>query len=134
MNRLLVVLSVGGFLFSGYLSAVKFLSNTCAFNECPYFLGYPACYFGFAMFSTLLVVSVVNLLNKTKSKLPLLVILIVSILGILFAGNFVVKEVVRSKSFVDFISNPLGFPTCVYGLVFYILIFVISLKQLIQNK
>ena len=44
-------LGLAGILFSGYLSAIKFFSATCAFNEpCPYFLGYPACYFGFGMF------------------------------------------------------------------------------------
>ena len=46
-----LVLTLGGVLFSGYLSFYKLLTGNCALNEpCPFFLGYPACWYGFAMF------------------------------------------------------------------------------------
>ena len=55
-----LLLTLAGVLFSGYLSGVKFISDTCAFNEgCPYFLGYPACYYGFLMFSIMFIATLV---------------------------------------------------------------------------
>ncbi len=56
----LLGLALLGFLFSGYYAATKFFTDTCAFGEtCPYFLGYPACYYGFGMFTVLFVTSLV---------------------------------------------------------------------------
>ena len=43
--RITLGLASGGTAFSGYLSAVRLLTGSCAFNEsCPFFLGYPACW------------------------------------------------------------------------------------------
>ncbi len=46
----------------------------------------------------------------------------VSLAGILFAGTFVVQEVLESR-----ITGVLGLSTCAYGLIFYISIFTMSL-------
>lgn len=43
MPKTILILEIADTLFAGYLSAVKLISHTCAFNEsCPYFLEYPA--------------------------------------------------------------------------------------------
>lgn len=92
------------------------------------FLGQPACYFGFAMFFLMFAGSLWALLNpmNTASKK---INLWVSLLGILFAGQFVIPEIANWMQN----GNPhyaLFFPTCAYGLVFYAIIFVLSLRRL----
>lgn len=121
-------LTLGGFLFSGYLSFVKLFSNTCALNEpCPYFLGYPACWYGFGLFSILFISSVVARLNKKHTHLIHWIQIIVSGMGILFAGYFTYPEVLAL--FAGTSSYSLGLPTCAYGLVFYILVFVLAIRE-----
>lgn len=124
------ILSVGGVLFSGYLSAVKFLSGTCAFNEtCPYFLGYPACWYAFGMYSIIFVATGLALWDRIRITSAAKASAFVSLLGILFAGWFVVEELWQSK-----LTGVLGLSTCVYGLIFYILIFFVSLAGIAQIR
>jgi hypothetical protein len=130
-SYLLYALSFAGFLFSGYLSGTKFFTKACAFGEtCPQFLGYPACYFGFGLFTILFVTSFFVLIKKSAPALQ--VVLVTSTVGILFAGNFVIQEVakyIRS----GFEWSALGFPTCAYGLIFFILICVVGFKMKQSN-
>lgn len=101
-------------MFSGYLSAVKLFSGSCAFNEpCPYFLGYPACWYGFALY---LIIFIATLLALTD------IIEIVSALGIIFSGSFAVREIAAGQ-----ITGVLGFSTYVYGFIFFAAIFIVSL-------
>ena len=128
-KKILLVLTLAGVLFSGYLSAVKLLTDTCALNEpCPYFLGYPSCWYGFAMYLVMFAATAFALFGKTNAKAALKTDLIVSFLGILFAGRFAIQEFMQST-----ITGVLGLSTCVYGLIFYILIFItaiVGLKKL----
>ena len=121
-SRVLFGLSLAGLLFSGYLSGVKLLTETCAFGEtCPYFLGYPACWYGFAMYLVLFISMCLAFGGWLGWKSALKITLLVSALGIIFAGNFAVREIIASQA-----TGALGFSTCVYGLIFYILIFVFA--------
>ena len=89
----LFVLATAGLLFSAYLSGVKLFTGSCAFNEsCPYFLGFPACWYGFAMYFVMFIATGMALLGKSEIKKVTLTDAIVSLLGILFAGRFVVLE------------------------------------------
>jgi len=129
-----LLLSTAGLLFSGYLSATKLFTGTCAFNEpCPYFLGYPACWYGFVMFATLFGVSLAAYLRKMPVRKAGQWLTAVSGLGILFAGSFVVQEVYGWLSVGRFMGYGLGLPTCVYGLAFYIIIFVIALAGMMRR-
>lgn len=124
------LLSVGiaGSLFSGYLSAVKFFTERCAFNEgCPYFLGYPACYFGFVMFATIMIFAGLHVFHYFDGKKANEIVFIVSILGILFAGYFTLGElpVLFDQGLGAYI---LGLPTCALGLIFYVIVFVLSFR------
>ncbi len=128
--KIIFIFALAGVLFSGYLSAVKFFTKTCAFNEtCPYFLGYPACWYGFLMFIAMFIVASLGLLKKFSADSAVKIILVVSALGILFAGSFVAQEISASK-----LTGNLGLSTCVYGLIFYILIFAVSLRKLSQKE
>ena len=123
-----------GVLFSGYLSAVKFFTSTCAFNEpCPYFLGYPACWYGFGLFLIIFITAVLGIWEKISKQKMAEVLSIVSGLGIIFAGYFTIPEIKIMLSGAE-TSYSLGLPTCAYGLIFYILIFIFSVTQLRRKE
>ena len=129
--KIMFFLSLAGVLFSGYLSAVKFFTSTCAFNEsCPYFLSYPACWFGFGMFLVLFISAIFSLVKPTSRYITKIIFTVVSLLGIIFAGQFVLPEIQGIASS----DYSLGLPTCVYGLVFYIIIFIFSVSYLVNKK
>lgn len=129
MNKSILILSTAGVAFSGYLSSYKFFSDTCALGEsCPYFFGVPACYFGFAMFLVLTILSYLTVFERMGTPRALRAIQVVSGLGILFAGYFTIGELPRLLS-LGLRAYILGLPTCALGLIFYILIFVLSTKS-----
>ena len=119
-----LILSIAGVLFSGYMSFIKFFSHTCAFGEtCPFFLGLPACYFGFAIFLSLLIFSLILFLGKWDLQFVINSLFISSLLGVLFAGRFAIEEL--PELFQNgFKAYLLGLPTCVMGWMFFIIIFV----------
>jgi hypothetical protein len=133
--KIAAVLTSAGVLFSGYLSGIKLFSGTCAFNEsCPTFLGYPACYFGFIMFTAMFIGTVAALIKKVAEKWPMKLNLGISLLGIIFAGSFAVREIAVWFQPGQFRLYGLGLSTCVYGLVFYIIIFVFTLTALLKKE
>jgi len=126
--RICYALTLAGVLFSGYLSANKLFTGICAFNEpCPVFLGYPACWYGFGLFLIMFIVTVIASLGKFTARGAKMTLGVISFLGILFAGQFVIQEIQLWMNLAHLPGYKLGLPTCVYGLVFYIAIFVISL-------
>lgn len=128
MNALLLLLSLSGFLFSGYLSGVKFFTAQCAFGEtCPLFLGYPACYFGFFMFDALVLASVLLVFSRMPRRYLHGALTIVSGVGVVFAGSFTLREL--PLLFTQGVSAYVfGLPTCALGLIFFFCIFCISLS------
>ena len=123
-------LGLAGFLFSGYLSAVKLFTSTCAFNSpCPYFLGYPACWYGFTMFTLIFAASIRGWCKNACLKKANKMITIISGLGVLFSGYFTLPEIERMFS-----PAPQSLPLCAFGLVFYLLIFIFSVRYLATNK
>ncbi len=121
-------LTLAGTLFSGFLSGVKLFTDNCALGEaCPLFLGYPACYFGFALFLTLFTLSNFLVFRKTKQAETSKTLAIVSTIGVIFSGYYVVQEFIWF-SINGFQWSQLGLPTCAYGLIFYVLVFVFILK------
>jgi hypothetical protein len=125
-----VGLSLAGTLFAGYLSFYKYFTQTCAFNEpCPSFLGYPSCWYGLGMYLVTLVVSAVGLMGRLAEKSVARAVTAVSVLGILFAGYFTWIEL--SAWFAGAAPKyALVLPTCAYGLVFYLALFIASVARL----
>ncbi len=120
----LIALASAGLLFSGYLSAVKLFTDTCALNEtCPYFLGYPACWYGFGMYLAMWLVIFLGFLRKARLAAAFGIVSVVSLAGILFAGKFFIDELLGGK-----LTGKLGLSSCTYGLIFYIAIFLIALN------
>lgn len=124
--RITLGLALGGTAFSGYLSAVRLLTGSCAFNEsCPFFLGYPACWYGFAMFASMFATGLAACYGNLKAESAARVIGSISFLGTVFAGRFVWIEI-SSYLASGNPGYPLVLPTCVYGLVFYLAVLVLS--------
>ncbi|MBU6501048.1 MAG: hypothetical protein KGJ89_02890 [Patescibacteria group bacterium] len=122
LTKKILVLISAGLIFSGYLSGVKIFSGTCAFNEsCPYFLGYPSCWYGFGMYVLMFMVTSLVFFGKISVRKAIKTDLAVSFLGIIFSGSFTVQEIMQSR-----VTGTLGLSTCAYGLIFYILIFIFS--------
>ncbi|MDQ5962418.1 MAG: hypothetical protein QG653_225 [Patescibacteria group bacterium] len=113
-----VYATLAGVLFSGYLSATKLFSEICAFNEsCAYFMGYPACYIGFAIFLMMFIVSVAGALGLVSAKNLSGSLSGLSSVGVLFSGYIVFQE-------------NFAFTTCTLGFLFYVLIFFVSARKL----
>lgn len=128
MHKALLYLALAGFAFSGYLSGVKLFSGHCAFNEgCPFFLGYPACYFGFGMFTLISLFAGLLVFKKWDAQQNLNSLLFVAVLGILFAGYFTFRElpILFSEGLGAYL---LGLPTCALGLIFYVIIAAVAWK------
>ncbi len=122
-------LALAGTAFAGYLSGVKLFTGTCAFNEsCPYFLGYPSCWYGFGMFLSMTLVSGFGLAGRLAAAKAAKANAWIALAGTLFAGYFVVGEVARWLMAPAASRYGLVLPTCVYGLVFYVIILVLSVR------
>lgn len=69
-----------------------------------------------------------------KQKTALMVILILSGAGILFSGYLSYSELVRGSCALGTCTNVGSVPACVYGLVMYLAVFVISLLGLKSGR
>lgn len=128
MKKVLFIFSLAGVAFSGYLSGVKLFSKTCAFGEtCPFFLGYPACYYGFTLFLLLSILSGMLVWGSTDTRKTLDILTVVSILGVLFAGYYTLIELPLLFS-AGFSAYMLGLPTCALGLIFFVAVLGIALR------
>lgn len=128
MEWAIFLLGIVGVLFAGYLSSVKFFTETCAFNEsCPYFLGIPACYYGFVMFAIIALFGGLHVAHKVEGKRANTIVLSVATLGIVLAGYFTLREIPLLME-EGLTAYMLGLPTCALGLIFYIIIAGISLR------
>lgn len=126
MKNTLFLLSLAGATFSGYLSGVKLFSKTCAFGEtCPIFWGYPACYYGFALFFVLLILSAALVWGDNYKHRKVNAISAVALVGVLFSGYFSYLELPNLLS--GAVSYTLGVSTCLLGFIFFTIIFIVSL-------
>lgn len=126
-----LTLTLLGTLFSGYLSATKLFTKTCAFNEpCPYFLGHPACFYGFGLFLIMLVISILAFSRNIKAASAKITLLIVSAIGVLFSGQWAIPELRDFVLSINHTSYALGFSTCIYGFIFFLIIFIVCLVPL----
>jgi hypothetical protein len=120
-NIAILIISIAGLLFSGYLSLSKLTSGTCSLTEgCTYLFGLPTCVYGFVFFLTLTILS----LFLIKGKNTLTAINYVSLAGGLFSGYFTVIDIIQWTGVYTLLL-----PSCIYGLIMYIIIFVLSLQK-----
>ena len=62
----ILLVSIVGMLFSGYLTLTKLLTGTCALGTCEYLVGIPTCVYGFIMYMIIFLISVFGLMSKPK--------------------------------------------------------------------
>lgn len=62
--KLILGISLVGILFSGYLSYGELIKKTCPLEGCSYMLGFPVCVYGFIMYLTVLIISVLGIKSK----------------------------------------------------------------------
>jgi uncharacterized membrane protein len=63
--KTILIISIAGLLFSGYLSYTELFRKICAFGgSCSMVQGIPACVYGFVMYLVVLIVSLLGLKNK----------------------------------------------------------------------
>jgi uncharacterized membrane protein len=61
--KIIFGISIAGMLFSGYLSYIELVRNTCALGGgCTSVIGLPSCVYGFVMYAALFGVSLAGLL------------------------------------------------------------------------
>lgn len=127
-ENMVLLCGVGGLLFAGYLAGTKFFTATCAFGEvCPYFLGFPACYYGFLMYLVITIAATLRYFGKVATEKANEIILMISGIGVLFAGYYTLLEL--PLLFNDGVTAyMLVLPTCALGLIFYTIIFLLSWK------
>ncbi len=128
----IILLAIAGVLFSGYLSAVKLFAKTCAIDTgCSYFLGYPTCYYGFAFFVVILLSALASKFcswgGKTMRTARLHLLRTTAGIGIIFSVYFSAIEIWKMIS-EKMVYGALIMPTCFYGLIVYIWVFVLAMK------
>ncbi|MFH1181623.1 MAG: hypothetical protein V1702_01570 [Candidatus Woesearchaeota archaeon] len=63
---IILVISIGGMAFSGYLSYGELIQKTCSLGGCSSMFGVPVCVYGFVMYLTIFLVSFLGLRDKQK--------------------------------------------------------------------
>jgi hypothetical protein len=123
----IVTLSFLGTLFAGYLTYDKIFSGQCTLAEgCSYFVGLPTCLFGLLFYLAIFIVSIIALFRKTHYKKT---ISIISFLAVIFSGYFSIYELFFAKpNILTGAVFTLGLPSCVYGFVVLLIIFIVALK------
>ncbi len=142
--KIILALALAGALFSGYLTFSRLLSGSCPLREpCPVVLGIPACVYGFAMFSIILLLGILGIIynkynvkerdedreaKKRRKRQEKIIswVSAVSGAGVLFALYTSVKDLFFTPCPGGSCAYSLGLPSCVYGLLVFIAVFVLS--------
>jgi len=121
-------LALAGVLFAGYLTYTKLFSGTCALTEdCSYFIGLPTCLFGFLLFTSIFIISIIAIYSKKHFRRT---IGIISFCGILFSGYFSMYEIFFAPlNMFNGASYSLGLPSCTYGFLMFIIMFAVAMKR-----
>lgn len=124
---LVLLVSLGGMAFSGYLSYFNLWGPgcsqpliSCGGAKTVEIFGLPTCVYGFFMFLMEALLATIALTKQDKKKL-LKWMFGLGLFGVLFAGVLAVYEIVWLDAFTY------GIPACLYGFIFYFLIFLFAL-------
>jgi len=130
-NKTIFIFSLIGFLFSGYMTFSDVILGYCPMKEgCPLIFGYPACIYGFVIFTALLITSIMLLKkDEKKSKKIKQLIFWISLAGVLFALYSSILEIFFTKC-IGKCEYTLILPTCIYGFIMYLVVFAKSAFEL----
>jgi uncharacterized membrane protein len=65
---IILLISIAGLLFSGYLSYTELVQKVCPFGGCGGLLGVPVCVYGFFMYLAVFIVSICGLKSREKRR------------------------------------------------------------------
>ena len=78
----LLLVTIFGMAFSGYLTYGVLSANTCPLNGgCTRVFGYPSCMYGFTMYTVMMIVVLLTLTGKVVFATGRRVVLLVSVIG-----------------------------------------------------
>jgi len=61
---IILIISIAGMLFSGYLSYGELIKKTCGLGGCSNLFGIPVCVYGFVMYLIVFIISILGLKSK----------------------------------------------------------------------
>lgn len=62
--KTILIISIAGMLFSGYLSASELFAKICAVGGCSNIAGIPTCVYGFVMYLIVFIISILGLKSR----------------------------------------------------------------------
>jgi uncharacterized membrane protein len=65
---IILILSIAGILFSGYLSYSEIVKKFCALGTCINVAGVPACVYGFFMYLIIFIISIMGIKSRGGNK------------------------------------------------------------------
>jgi len=66
--KTILLISIIGILFSGYLTYNELVNQVCVLGgSCPFIFNMPACVYGLAMYLLVFTISLIGILDKTKT-------------------------------------------------------------------
>lgn len=111
----LLLVTIFGMAFSGYLTYGVLSANTCPLNGgCTRVFGYPSCMYGFTMYTVMMILVLLTLTGTLVFATGRKLVLLVSAIGMMFSGSLLVQEFLN--------SSPLTI--CAAGFSMFTLIFV----------
>lgn len=129
---LIAVFAAAGAALSGYLSYVNLWGSgceqtaiTCGSTGPVMIFGIPNCVYGFGMFFAVLLFAIGSMVSEKAKMLPNLIFWL-SVVGMLFALGLVIYEYGWLKE--------KGIPACMYGFIFYLIIFVLAFVYRHQER
>jgi uncharacterized membrane protein len=66
--QIILIISIAGMLFSGYLSYNELFKQTCPLGGCSNLLGLPVCVYGFIMYLAVFILSSLGIKSKDKKR------------------------------------------------------------------
>jgi len=92
-STVLLLFTIFGMGFSGYLSYGVLSSNTCPLNGgCTRVLGYPSCLYGFTMYTIMMILVVLTMAGKLVFATGRRLVPLVAVIGMMFSGSLLVEE------------------------------------------
>lgn len=65
--RIILLISIAGMLFSGYLSYTELSPGFCQTGECASLLSLPSCVYGFVMYLIVFIIAILGLKSSEKN-------------------------------------------------------------------
>ncbi len=119
----IIILSIIGILFSGYLTYYTF---TTGFGACElFFFGMPSCFYGLIVYVLIFIFSMLLIRAGLKNKKSILLAAL-SLFGVAFAATLTAYIISKGPTCASL--SFFGVPPCLLGLVMFAILFVLAIS------